>query len=140
MTAAHGASAASQIRFWPLPIVITFGLTLGFHLIMTLAVDEQICFDRWPWWGPRRIQTLSRVALGTITSHITSDRSRSGALCSGMPEWCSPPDRGDYFLRTINLQISATASKIMIKPKMWTYGLPVSTWRARIRSIPWVTI
>jgi hypothetical protein len=34
-------------------VVITFGLILGgFIWIMGLAVNEEICFDRWPWWGP----------------------------------------------------------------------------------------
>jgi hypothetical protein len=25
---------------------------LGFVVVMYLAADEQICFDRSPWWGP----------------------------------------------------------------------------------------
>jgi hypothetical protein len=42
-----------KIHLWLLPIVITFGLILGgFIWIMGLAADEQICFDRWPWWRP----------------------------------------------------------------------------------------
>jgi hypothetical protein len=60
VTATYGASVAPKIYVWLLlpiaitsGVVITFGLILGgFIWIMGLAVNEEICFDRWPWWGP----------------------------------------------------------------------------------------
>jgi hypothetical protein len=53
VTATYGACVASKIDFWLLPVVVLSGLIFaGFIWIMTLAANEEICFDRWPWWGP----------------------------------------------------------------------------------------
>jgi hypothetical protein len=52
VTATYGASVTTKIS-WQLPVAITVGMVLiGFAWIMGLAVNEEICFDRWPWWGP----------------------------------------------------------------------------------------
>ncbi len=57
MTATYGASVTPKI-LWLLPVVVAFGLISfglilgGFIWLMGLAVNEEICFDRWPWWGP----------------------------------------------------------------------------------------
>lgn len=60
VAATYGASVIPKIYVWLLlpiaitgGVVITLGLILGgFIWIMALAVNEEICFDRWPWWGP----------------------------------------------------------------------------------------
>jgi hypothetical protein len=54
----YGASVTPKARVWRLPIAITLGIITfvlifgGFIWVMGLAVSEEICFDRWPWWGP----------------------------------------------------------------------------------------
>jgi hypothetical protein len=37
---------------WPFATIALALVILGFVVVMYLAVDEQICFDRRPWWGP----------------------------------------------------------------------------------------
>jgi hypothetical protein len=60
---------ASKIDFWLLPIVVLSGLIFGgFIWIMTLAANEEICFDRWPWWGPPENPT------STCTGHWYADK------------------------------------------------------------------
>jgi hypothetical protein len=82
VTATYGASVAPKIYVWLLlPIAITGGVVITFGLILGVSSGS--------WASPsakrsastagrggdlRRIQTFTRVALGTITSDITSDR------------------------------------------------------------------
>jgi hypothetical protein len=51
-TATHGATVTTRLRIGlialPSTLVVMF---IGFIYIMGLAVSEQICFDRWPWWA-----------------------------------------------------------------------------------------
>jgi hypothetical protein len=52
VAATYGASVTTKIP-WQLPVAIAFGAVLmGVAWIMNLGVNEEICFDRWPWWGP----------------------------------------------------------------------------------------
>jgi hypothetical protein len=41
----------TKIRPWLLP-VIAFVVLMSFAWIVVLAINEEICFDRRPWWGP----------------------------------------------------------------------------------------
>jgi hypothetical protein len=45
--------SAVTIRYlWPVATIALALVILGFVVVMYLAADEQICFDRSPWWGP----------------------------------------------------------------------------------------
>jgi hypothetical protein len=47
-------SAASNMQHtWLIALMIIFLLLLiGFIVFLGLAAGEEICLDRWPWWGP----------------------------------------------------------------------------------------
>jgi hypothetical protein len=75
VTATYGASVTPKILFWLLPIVITFGLILGVSSGSWASPSAKRSASTAGRGGDhRRIQTFTRVALGTITSDITSDR------------------------------------------------------------------
>jgi hypothetical protein len=53
VTATYGASVTTRLRIGLIALLSTFVLMfIGFIYVMGLAVSEEICFDRWPWWGP----------------------------------------------------------------------------------------
>jgi hypothetical protein len=52
--AASGPSAAPKERhIWLIVLMIIFALLfIGFVGFLYLGAGEEICLDRWPWWGP----------------------------------------------------------------------------------------
>ena len=42
-------------------------MLVGFLYVMHLGMEEYICFDRHPWWGPRR-SDIECSRLGTRTN------------------------------------------------------------------------
>jgi hypothetical protein len=53
VTATYGASVTTRLQIGLIALLSTFVLMfIGFIYVMGLAMDEQICFDRRPWWGP----------------------------------------------------------------------------------------
>jgi hypothetical protein len=53
VTATYGASVTKTLQGWVIALSITFAFAfIAFLWVMHLAMEEYICFDRSPWWGP----------------------------------------------------------------------------------------
>jgi hypothetical protein len=53
VTATYGASVTKTLQGWVIALSITFAFVfIAFLWVMHLAMEEYICFDRSPWWGP----------------------------------------------------------------------------------------
>ena len=50
---ARPSAAPEEQHAWLIALMIIFLLLLiGFIVFLGLATGEEICLDRWPWWGP----------------------------------------------------------------------------------------
>jgi hypothetical protein len=75
VTATYGASVTTMIRPWLLP-VIAFVVLMGFAWIVVLAINEEICFDRRPWWGPPENPNVDGTGSGAWV-HLAGIRRRT---------------------------------------------------------------
>ena len=61
-------------------IIVTLLATWATLIVLVMASWEEICFDRWPWWGPPESGTHSNCA-----GHI-SERREAGYGWLGGPK------------------------------------------------------
>jgi hypothetical protein len=73
------AAAPKERHIWLIVLVIIFALLfIGFVGFRYVAAGEEICTDRWPWWGPPE----------------NPDTTCSGHIYERLRKWGGPPRPG----------------------------------------------